>query len=102
MLGYTTSFVNLKMNMMSCCAIGPLVFTLSGNIYYNAYNYSAPRLPAGLVFSDVLAPYSQETSSVQSAVALGGSYRFFGNLGNRSYPGLSCPYIMMVSFDASN
>jgi Leucine-rich repeat (LRR) protein len=96
MLGYTTSFVNLKMNMMSCCGIGKLNITLSGSFYYNAYNYSAPRLPAGLVFSKVLYQYSTEISSVQTAVSLGGFYRITGNLGNRTYPGLSCPYLMLV------
>ena len=95
-LGYTTSFVNLKMNLMSCCAIGDIIYTISGNVYYRAYNYSLPRLPTGLIFSNVMAPYSQEVSSVQFAVDFGGGfYRFFGNLGNRSYPGLNCPYIML-------
>ena len=83
--------VDLRLNYMSCCGVGALQGNLfSGSVGYGSYNLSAPRLPSGVKFSSTLQPVQQIFSSSQ----LNGAML---NLGNSSYPGLSCPYLLPTS-----
>ena len=50
---------------------------------------SAPRLPPGLAFSSYLRPVRDDPFGTNQTYQL--------NLGNSSYPGLSCPYLRLAS-----
>ncbi|GAX78737.1 hypothetical protein CEUSTIGMA_g6174.t1 [Chlamydomonas eustigma] len=74
---------------MSCCGIGFKNSADLKNASYTSYNLSAPRLPSGLAFSSYLRP-------VVSNIPGNGEINF-GNLGNTSYVGLSCPYLRLTT-----
>lgn len=79
-----TRFVDLRYNFMSCCGVGSLQGSFSsGSAGYASYNLSAPRLPDGVKFSANLQP-------VQALLGSGAKL----NLGNSSYSGLNCPYLL--------
>lgn len=83
--------VDLRLNYMSCCGIGSLQGSLgSTSVGYASYNLSAARLPSGLKFSSTLQPVQQ----IFSSSMLNGAML---NLGNSSYPGLNCPYLLPAS-----
>jgi hypothetical protein len=94
------SILDLRMNYMSCCAVGPLQLlnlneTCGGsNVWYNGYNLSAPRLPPGLKFSSILGPVIQPINSLFTS-----DNEWLPSLGNTSYPGLSCPFILPANME---
>ena len=101
------SLVDLRLNYLSCCAIGPLVKaqttgvgrrsllsfsslgkTSSVNVSYVAYNLSLPRLPPGLKFSSTLQPVTAPYSARPRAGAM-------STLSNSSFRGLKCPSLLL-------
>ena len=51
-LGAWDDYVNLQNNWLSCCGVG---FNDTSGMY-TSFNYSAPRLPAGMAFSYTMHP----------------------------------------------
>ena len=92
-LGNRGSFLDLRLNFLSCCGILPLILENSTagvgtNISYSGYNLSLPRLPPGLKFSKALRPVTYNT-------LFQGLFSFLqNNLGNSSFSGLQCPYLL--------
>ena len=109
-LARPAAVVDLRLNYLSCCAIGPLVKaqastggvgagvgvgrrsllsfsslgkTSSVNVSYIGYNLSMPRLPPGLKFSSSLQPISSPYSARPRVGAI-------STLSNSSYEGESC------------
>ena len=67
---------------------------------YASYNYSAPRLPKGLKFSSALRAVTYQVFDANGLYVYesqGVNYSYYWNLGDATYPGLSCPYIIQVS-----
>lgn len=63
--------------------------TIYPPLRYQSYNLSAPRLPPGLAFSSYLRPVRDDP--------FGNNQPYQLNLGNATYPGLSCPYLHLAS-----
>ena len=88
-----TSTLDLRMNYLSCCGIGPLQkidpdgYCGGSDVWHNAYNLSAPRLPPGLKFSSILGPVIQP-------LVFTNNNSWLPSLANTSYHGLSCPFIL--------
>ena len=90
-LSARSSILDLRLNFLSCCAVGPLDISdwTVTNVSYNSYDLSLPRLPRGIKFSSTLQPVTQPLVSTNGTFA--GSQI---NLANRTYPGLNCPYLL--------
>jgi class 3 adenylate cyclase len=114
-LAARSAILDLRYNFLCCCGVGELIwwggnytnytgFHVSDlspseisvhpglfvpNVSYASYDFSLPRLPHGLKFSKSLQPVSVPLVSF-SGISAGTQ----ANLGNRSYPGLNCPYIL--------
>ena len=71
--------------------VGPVITwdLANANFSYASYDSSLPRLPPGLKFSSSLQPVSQPLVSYNGTFS--GSAP---NLGNRTYSGLNCPYLL--------
>ena len=81
------SLVDLRLNYFCCCGINFTYDSTYALTSYMSYNLSAPRLPKGLSFSSQVRPVSYRPGYI------GPGY----NLGNSTYPGLSCPYLRRSS-----
>jgi uncharacterized protein YjbI with pentapeptide repeats len=89
-LGYKAMFLDLRLNFLSCCGLPPLINEdMSLNVSYSGYNLSLPRLPPGLKQSSKLKPV------VYSTLFTGLFTSLMNNLGNSSYAGLQCPYLLL-------
>jgi Leucine rich repeat N-terminal domain len=90
-----TTTLDLRMNYLSCCGIGllqkidPDASCGGNNVWYDAYNLTAPRLPPGLKFSSILGPVIQPLGSSFTQ-----NNSWLPSLANTSYHGLSCPFII--------
>ena len=93
-LGKKTSFLDLRLNYLSCCGIAPLTFNGTDqepgtNVSYSGYDLSLPRLPPGLKFSTTLKAVAY------SPLFQGLFTSLMNNLGNSSFQGLECPYLLL-------